>query len=98
MENDLSILGQITGVFSKIADWIASAVTSITPMFYTAEAGLTFLGTLAVTGLAFSVVFLIMGIIQNFLITFVGQLNGDVNAESALIAGNSRLETISSQA
>lgn len=64
---DLSIIGQITGVFGKIADWIADAVTDITPMFYTAEAGLTFLGTLATVGLAFSVVFLIMGIIQNFL-------------------------------
>lgn len=67
MENDLSIIGQITGVFTKIASWISSAVAVITPMFYAEETGLTFLGTLAVTGLAFSVVFLIMGIIQNFL-------------------------------
>lgn len=67
MQNDLSIIGQMTGVFSKIADWIAESVTAITPMFYTAEGGLTFLGTLGVVGLAFSVVFLIMGIIQNFL-------------------------------
>ena len=67
MNTDYSIIGQMTNVFGKIADWIAEAVTSITPMFYTAEAGLTFLGTLGVVGLAFSVVFLIMGIIQNFL-------------------------------
>lgn len=63
----MSIVESITGVFSEIATWISEAVTSITPMFYVAETGLTFLGTLAVVGLAFSVVFLIMGIIQNFL-------------------------------
>lgn len=62
-----SVITSITGVFSEIATWISSAVTAITPMFYVAESGLTFLGTLAVVGLAFSVVFLIMGIIQNFL-------------------------------
>lgn len=67
MNTDLSIIGQMTNVFGKIATWIGEAVTSITPMFYTAEEGLTFLGTLGVVGLAFSVVFLIMGIIQNFL-------------------------------
>lgn len=62
-----SIISAITGVFTEIASWIADAVQAITPMFYVPETGLTFLGVLAVCGLAFSVVFLIMGIIQNFL-------------------------------
>lgn len=60
------VISAITGVFTEIASWIAEAVTAITPMFY-GESGLTFLGTLAVCGLAFAVVFLIIGLIQNFL-------------------------------
>lgn len=40
----------------------------------------------------------IITFISTFKTLFLGQLDGDVNAESALIAGNSRLETISSQA
>ena len=61
------VISSITGVFTAIAEWIASAVTAITPMFYVAESGLTFLGTLAVCGLGFGVIFLIIGLIQNFL-------------------------------
>lgn len=61
-----AIITAITGVFTAIGSWIADAVTEVTPMFYGTE-GLTFLGTLAVCGLAFSVMFLIIGIIQKFL-------------------------------
>lgn len=62
-----SVISSITTVFNAIMEWLTEAVTSITPMFYVDGTGLTFLGTLAVVGLAFSVVFLVMGIIQNFL-------------------------------
>lgn len=61
-----AIITAITSVFTAIGSWIADAVGEVTPMFYSAE-GLTFLGTLAVCGLAFSVMFLIIGIIQKFL-------------------------------
>lgn len=61
------VISSITGVFTAIAEWIGTAVQSLIPMFYVAESGLTFLGTLAVCGLAFSVVFLLIGIIQRFL-------------------------------
>lgn len=60
------MLTAITDVFDEVSTWIQSAVSGMTNMFYT-ESGLTLLGILAVTGLAFSVVFLIIGIIQNFL-------------------------------
>lgn len=63
----MSVVTAITDVFSAIGGWIATAVTDLMPMFYVAETGLTFLGVLAVCGLAFSVVFLIIGLIQNFL-------------------------------
>lgn len=62
-----SVLDSILAVFTAVGEWISTAVNNLVPMFYVAETGLTFLGVLAVAGLAFSVVFLIIGIIQNFL-------------------------------
>lgn len=61
------VLASILDVFESVATWIVTAVQNVIPMFYAAETGLTFLGVLAVAGLAFSVVFLLIGIIQNFL-------------------------------
>ena len=63
----MSVLDAILDVFSSIGTWISDAVTSLQPMFWSTENGLTFLGVLAVAGLSFSVIFLIIGIIQNFL-------------------------------
>lgn len=62
-----NVLDAILDVFDAVSTWIQQAVTAVMPMFYTSENGLTFLGVLAVAGLAFSIVFLIIGIIQNFL-------------------------------
>lgn len=62
-----TVLTAILEVFMAIGEWIPTAVTALIPMFYVAETGLTFLGVLAVCGLAFSVVFLLIGLIQNFL-------------------------------
>lgn len=65
-----AVLTSILTVFSSVGEWISSAVTDLIPMFYVAtgeSSGLTFLGVLAVAGLAFSVVFLVIGLIQNFL-------------------------------
>ncbi len=67
MEATATVLDAILDVFTSIGEWIPGAVTQLLPMFYTAESGLTFLGVLAVAGLAFSVIFLVMGLIQNFL-------------------------------
>ena len=61
------VLSAILEVFTLIANWIVASVSSLFPLFYTPESGLTFLGVLAVAGLAFSVVFLMIGIIQRFL-------------------------------
>lgn len=61
-----TVLDAVLAVFSSVGDWITNAVADIIPMFY-AEGSLTFLGVLAVAGLAFSVIFLVLGIIQNFL-------------------------------
>lgn len=67
MTTTSSILTAILAVFTAVGEWITTAVSNLMPMFYTAEGGLTFMGVLAVASLAFSVVFLIIGIIQNFL-------------------------------
>lgn len=63
----MTVLTAILAVFTAIGQWISSAVLELVPMFYVEETGLTFLGVLAVAGLAFSVVFLMVGIIQRFL-------------------------------
>lgn len=63
----MTILGSVLEVFDTISTWIVGAVTDVMPMFYVAETGLTFLGVLAVAGLAISVIFLVIGVVQNFL-------------------------------
>lgn len=58
----------VTNVFTGIGNWIAEFLPTIFAIFWDAEAGtLTFLGILAVCGLAVSIFFLLMGVIQNFL-------------------------------
>ena len=64
---DRNVISAILEIFLAIGEWISTAVTSMTPMFWAAETGLTFLGVLAVAGLGFSVIFLIIGLIQHFL-------------------------------
>lgn len=63
----MTIVTAILDVFDGIGTWITGAINDLMPMFYVADTGLTFLGVLAVCGLAFSVVFLLIGIIQRFL-------------------------------
>lgn len=63
----MTILTAILEVFSAIGTWIVDAVTSLLPMFYVAETGLTLIGILSVCGLGMSVIFLLIGIIQSFL-------------------------------
>lgn len=67
MTTATTVLDSILAVFDAVGNWIPGAVTNLVPLFYAADTGLTFLGVLAVCGLAFGVVFLVMGIIQNFL-------------------------------
>lgn len=63
----MTILEAVLAVFTAVGNWLSGAFTSLLPIFYVAETGLTFLGTLAVAGLAFSVIFLLIGIISKFL-------------------------------
>lgn len=68
----MDIITAVTGVFSSMGDWIIQTIPKVVAVFYTPGSGeqagsLTLLGVLAVCGLAVSVFFLIMGLIQNFL-------------------------------
>lgn len=62
----MAVLEAILAVFAAVGEWIVASIATMVPIFY-AEGALTFLGTLAVAGLAFSVVFLLIGIVQKFL-------------------------------
>lgn len=63
----MNIITAITNVFTEIGTWLVSAVGDLVPMFWVAETGLTLLGTLAVVALGISIIFLLIGLIQNFL-------------------------------
>lgn len=69
----MTVLDSVLDLFSEIGDWFSSFVPSMFSLFWTPGASasdpgeLTFLGVLAVAGLAISVIFLILGFIQNFL-------------------------------
>jgi hypothetical protein len=63
----MNILDSILDVFSSVGTWISEAITNLMPMFYSAESGLTIVGVLAVAGLAFSIVFLLLNVITGFL-------------------------------
>jgi hypothetical protein len=69
---DATVLGSILAVFDAVGEWFSTFVPTLFALFWTpgaegAAGELTFLGVLAVAGLAISVVFLVMGLIQNFL-------------------------------
>lgn len=61
------ILVAILSVFTAVGGWLVETVNSLVPMFYSAESVLTFLGVLGVAGLAFSVAFLLIGLIKSWL-------------------------------
>ena len=69
---DGTVLQSILAVFSAVGEWFSTFVPTLFALFWTPGASgaagtLTFLGVLAVAGLAISVVFLVVGLIQNFL-------------------------------
>lgn len=62
----MEIITAMLAIFSGIGDWLVTTIPDLMTMFY-AEGSLTFLGALGVSGLAISVIFLCIGVIQNFL-------------------------------
>lgn len=69
---DTGILADILEVVESVGQWVVESVQALMPMFYTAATdtapgGLTILGILAISGLSLSIIFLLLGFIQNFL-------------------------------
>jgi hypothetical protein len=66
-----TVLESILSVFSAVGTWFSEFVPTLFALFWSVDSNgvgsLTFLGVLAVAGLAISVVFLVVGLIQNFL-------------------------------
>lgn len=62
-----SVITAITAVFTAIMEWITGAIADITPIFYVAESGLTFMGTLAIMGLGISIFFLLVHVVTRFI-------------------------------
>ena len=65
-------LSPIPDVFSEIITWMTTAMQSVLGIFYTAGSGsaegsLTFLGMLAVAGLAIAVFMLLLNVVRGFL-------------------------------
>lgn len=63
----MNVLDSVLDVFDAIGTWIGDAFSALVPVFYDAQTGLTFMGVLAVAGLAVSITLLLLNIIQNFL-------------------------------
>lgn len=63
----MSLVEQITGVFSAIAEWIAGVIPTLFELFYNPETGLTFLGITAILSLGIGVFLLLMNIVKSFL-------------------------------
>ncbi len=63
----MSVVSQVTGVFSDILEWFITAMTSMGALFYETDKGLTFLGTLSVIGVGIAVILLIANMIKSFL-------------------------------
>ena len=69
----MGVLSAILEVFTGVGEWFVTSFNKVIPIFWTAPTGdattgsLTFMGVLAVAGLAISVVFLLIGIVQRFL-------------------------------
>lgn len=65
------MIGSITEVWTSIMTWVTTSLGGVQDVFYTTAADgageLTFLGVLAVISVAIGIVFLLIGVVQNFL-------------------------------
>lgn len=62
-----NVLSDVLEVFTQVGNWFSTAVGNLTPMFYVAGEGLTFLGVLATAGLAIAVILLVLAYIASYL-------------------------------
>lgn len=63
----MDVISAIFEVFDAVMTWLVGAIGDAIPIFWVAETGLTFMGTLCLISLGIAVVFLLIGIVQRFL-------------------------------
>ena len=63
----MGIVESIVGVFTKLIEWFSTALVSVGEIFYNADTGLTFIGTLSVIGVGIAVVLMVISMLQSFL-------------------------------
>lgn len=61
-----AIVTQILAIFTAIGNWFVSCITSLLPIFYDSESGLTILGVLACCGLAVGVILMVIQFVKRF--------------------------------
>lgn len=61
-----TVITAITAVFTAIGEWLVTAITAMEVVFW-AEGALTFIGTLAVVGLAIAVILMVLAMIRSYL-------------------------------
>ena len=63
----MNVIQSIVSAWSDVMEGIVALFQPAEALFWSTESGLTFLGGLAVIGVAIGVVMMVVGIIQNFL-------------------------------
>lgn len=63
----MSIVESVLTVFTTVLTWLIESLGSASALFYVAETGLTFIGTVTVIGLAIAVVLLVLAWIRGLL-------------------------------
>lgn len=62
-----NVVTSITGVWSAVASWFIETMGTVPAIFYDAETGLTFVGTLAIFGGGLAVIIGIIGAVRSWL-------------------------------
>lgn len=63
----MAIFTALGEIWTAILTWIVSAISALVEVFYTAEGGFTLLGTFAAIGVGIGIIWLVIGVIQNFI-------------------------------
>lgn len=67
MDDVSTVITAVLAVFSAILEWFVSAIETAVGIFWVAETGLTFIGTLAVIGLGIAVVLMLLAMVRSYL-------------------------------
>lgn len=63
----MTVVSSILSVFTAILEWFVTSLGAIGGIFYTAEAGLTFLGTVTIIGFAIAIVTMVVAMVRSLI-------------------------------